>query len=363
VLNNLVLIIQVAVDLHVDHFTLSSLGNELKVDTSNNLGLGGKDGLKSEIQVQVLRNFLQTGGGSINDQFHGGVGLRGPCTDRLLSGPHVGVDSLNLTQASSLSSSETLGYLSLISAQVDTPLHLEVTVITPSGVPGVGIRPVVSAVLSSPTDQLDTMSTNVCTISLGVDTTGVAGEEAVEVLVDGEASLEGPVVHQLGLVQVQIVVAKAGERLEGASLVNFGPGGFIVTGVNGVMALGGSSRARVVRSTAREALVGANSVTTVIDDPVPGSGGEATVTALLGALKDRFRGDDGARGGLTVDAKTVSEGLLGTEVPTRTTALLVEDEESTMLPFSTSVKVSGDRRPDDESCQSSEKNNLQHHSK
>ena len=356
-LNKLDLASQGAVDPHGDSLTLDGLGNNLEVNTSDDLGLGGNDRLKGEVAAHLQGSDLQSSNSGFMVDLIRGVGLLGPGTDLLLDSTDVGVDTLTLSQSLGLSLGETLGDLSLNTAQVDTTGHPEVTLISPGGVPGVSQKPVVLAALSSPTDQLDAVTTEVLAGGLGVDTIRVEREKGVEVVEDSEASLEGTVVHQLSLVHFQIVAADTRERLEGTSFVDVGPLGARVarTGV----ALGGGAGARVVGGTAGEALLGTVGVT-VVDNPVPGSGGESTVTSLLGALEDGLGGDDGASGGLTVDAETVSERLHGAEVPARTALLLVKDEPATLGPVGTGIERSGDGRPDDKSRQGREKDNLHH---
>jgi len=96
----------------------------------------------------------------------------------------------------------------------------------------------------------------------------------------------------------------------------------------------------------------------VLNDPVPGSGGEASITALAGAVEDGLRGDDGVRRGLTGNAETVSERLHGAEVPARPTLLLVEDEEVALFPVGARIKGTGDVGGAGKNRQGSEKNNL-----
>ena len=350
--------LQVTVDPHGQHLTLNGLGNNFEVDTSNNLSLRRENRAKSKSASHLLRHLLQTSLSSLGENVLSGVGLLSPSTNGLLSGTDIGVDTLALAQPLGLGFGETLRNLSLNTAQVNTTSHLEVTSISPGGVPGVSEEPVVnSVVIGSPSDHLDAVTTEVGARGLGVGTLRVEREEGVEVVEDGEASLEGTVGHQLGLVQVQIVVAETRERFERFSVVDGLPFGSVITKAG--VALGRSSRSRVVGDTAREALLSTDRVT-VVNNPLPGGRGETTVTTLLGALQDRLWGDTCARGGVSVDAETVGEGLHGAEVPARTTFFLVEDKEGTLSPFLTGVKFGGDISSQGHSDQDGEKGNLHH---
>ena len=164
----------------------------------------------------------------------------------------------------------------------------------------------------------------------------MSAEESVEVVVHIEAGLEGTVVVQLGLELVDVL---ATESLEGTSTVGLGPGGARVALASVAKRRG--SVTRVVGSTTREALVGAGGVT-VVDQIVPGNGGVSTIATTGRAIQDGLRGDGGAGGGLTIDAKTVSVGLNRAEIPARTTLLLIQDLPFAFAPVLTGIEVGGE---------------------
>lgn len=74
-------------------------------------------------------------------------------------------------------------------------LNFEGTLVSPGAVPGVNSEPVVLAVLVSPSDNLDGMTTEGTTGCVGVNTTLVSEE----VLVDGEGSSHGTVAENVVL--------------------------------------------------------------------------------------------------------------------------------------------------------------------
>ena len=328
------LVLERTEDLHGDGGSLDGLDGDLEVHTSDNLGLGLDNSGEGELPVELLSNNSKTGLSSLRNEVNDGLFLVGPATDSEF-GVVLGVNTERDVQSHSLLLGETLGDLVLNTAKISTTSHLEVTLVSPGGVPGVSQKPVVLAALSSPPNQLDAVTTDVAATLLRVDTSGVGIEESVKVVVDVEASLEGTVVVQLSL---EFVDVTAGKSLEGTSVVGDGPLGARVA-LAGVAA-GGGSRARVVGSAALEALVGTGGVT-LGDQIVPGSGRVTSVAALLGALKDGLGGDDGARGGLIVDAKTVSVGLDRAEVPARTALLLVQDLPLALGPLFTGIEVGG----------------------
>ena len=62
----------------------------------------------------------------------------------------------------------------------------------------------------------------------------------------------------------------------------------------------------------------------------------------MSTIKNGLGGDGSPGIGLSSDAKTVSKGLDRTEIPTRTTLLLVQDLPLTLAPLLTRVKVGGE---------------------
>mmetsp|Transcript_26420 Transcript_26420/g.41118 ORF Transcript_26420/g.41118 Transcript_26420/m.41118 type:complete len:388 (+) Transcript_26420:91-1254(+) len=356
--NKLVLRGQVTVHAHVDNVSFGGLDSEAEVNTSNNLGLG----LEDRVKVQLSINQLQTSLGSFHDEGGSGGVLGFPSADQHLVSLNVGVDSLGLVEGLSLLGGETFGDRVLNTAQVSSTGHLEVSSISPGGVPGVGKEPVVLSLFSSPSNHLDAVATDLTARSRGVDTIGVEVKEVVKVVVDGEASLEGSVVHQFFLVVSQVLGTESrGKRLEGVSLVDSRPVLTVLAGIVVVTAARGGTVTREVGRASREALGSASGVATVANDPVPGSLGVSTVATLTRAVQDRFRGDDSARLGLTVDAKTISKRLNRAEIPAGTALFLVQDKPTALLPLSTRIKISRNTRTQSTSHQSSNNNNNLHH--
>ena len=180
------------------------------------------------------------------------------------------------------------------------------------------------------------MTSNLVASSGGVDAIGVALEIGLEVAVLGEASLEGTIVHQLGLEFGDILGLQGLVALGGVGLRPLG-----ATVALAVVALGGGTVVGVIRSTPVLAQAGAGSIT-VFDHPVPSNGRVTTITPIPGALEDRFGGHDGARGGLTGDTGAIGEGLHRSKVPARTTMTLVKDLPLAVAPLGTSIEAGGD---------------------
>jgi len=216
--------LQVTVDPHGNSFTFNRFDNEIKVNSSDNLGLGGEERFEGELAFRVLGNDLQTSNGGFDVHWVRGVGLRGPGTNLLLGEANVGVDSRTYILLSSLLLGHALRDLSLNVAQVVSTSHPKVTFVTPGGVPRVGKFPeVLSVVVGSPSSHLNTVTTEVLAGGRGVDAVGVKGKVGVEVLENGEASLKGTVSHQSGLVGFEIMAEKTRKRHVGASSVGLGP--------------------------------------------------------------------------------------------------------------------------------------------
>ena len=118
-------------------------------------------------------------------------------------------------------------------ARVELAVHValancntEEAVLTPSGVPGVRDNPVVGAILVTPADNLDGVATKRGARSVLVDAALVVHE----VLVDGEAGLDGAVSHDgdLGRLDVREVLGRAllsGVALELAAITARGRAG------------------------------------------------------------------------------------------------------------------------------------------
>ena len=322
---------------HRKRGTSSQLHLDIKVNTSGRLG-GDRDNLGQLHQLALLLvHHIKTSVSSVTEQVVLKVLLFEPVTTDETGGVtgRGKVISLSLEHRLLLGG-ETLRDLVLHVAQVLAPQKLEETVVSERGRPGVGKEPVVSSRLSSPSDQLNAVTTNLRrALSGGVDTIGVLLEEGLEVSVLVEASLEGTVVLQLGLEGAD---GTLGEVLERLGSVLLGPGGARVA--LSVVALGGRTVVRVIRSTARLAERGTGGIA-VVNNPVPGNTGVSTVAAVPGALKDGLDGHDGAVRGLTRDTSTVGEGLHGGEIPARTTVSLVKNGNDAVAPLLTSIEGGG----------------------
>mmetsp|Transcript_9114 Transcript_9114/g.12225 ORF Transcript_9114/g.12225 Transcript_9114/m.12225 type:complete len:203 (+) Transcript_9114:325-933(+) len=181
-----------------------------------------------------------------------------------------------LSKLFGLRGSKTLRNLFLNPAQVVTTSHLEVTAISPGCVPRVSECPIILATVSSPSNHLDTVSTNNATRLRCVDSLRVKREIGVEVGVHGKASLKRTIVVQLGLVKVEVRVS-ATQGLVRSTIISRWPLGTRIAG--SLMTFGGLSISRVIRLAAREALRVA-SCTSALDQIVPSSFGVSSVTSL-----------------------------------------------------------------------------------
>ena len=146
------------VDLHGNGDTLLGHDLQFEVHTSNNLSLRLNNGVEGELPVKLLSNTSKTSLSSLRDEVNGRF-LGSPATDNE-RGVVGGVNTEGDVQGLSLSSGETLRDLVLNTAQIDSASHLEVTLIGPGGVPRVSQKPVVLVAFSSPSNQLDAMTSN-----------------------------------------------------------------------------------------------------------------------------------------------------------------------------------------------------------
>jgi len=97
-----------------------------------------------------------------------------------------------------------------------TLLDLEEALVAPSVVPGVHAQPVISAVLVSPSDDLDSVATESAASGVLVDT-GLVGRE---VLVDGEGSGDSSVLSDVSLDLIDVVDHAEAIALSGQVLVS-----------------------------------------------------------------------------------------------------------------------------------------------
>lgn len=217
----------------------------------------------------------------------------------------------------------------LDSALVGSAKDLEEAGLSPVGSPGVGDEPVWRSVLSSPSDDLDGVSSEVLSGGVLVDSRLVL----IEVLVDGERTLDWSVCEDL--------------RLDGGNALGDSVGGgseVLVLGVgNGVSGLAAqrASWGLGLWAGSRSAwgdwvrLASGSLVVSSSDDSlrVPPSesldwvSSLASVSALRSAAgQEIVWRDDRLLGSLGLDADSVGDGLSGSEGPARSTGGLVTDE-------------------------------------
>ena len=147
---------------------------------------------------------------------------------------------------------------------------------------------------------------------------------AHEVLVDGEASLDGTAGNEASL---------------------DGGRGAVLLDVSGLVELGAVGRARaglvIVTRAVGVAGVGGNTVRLEV---LPDSGEVATAAAVVGLVAgyEPLGGEDYSGGGVGVDAGAVSQHFSGGEGPARSTVTLVADGANALGPLGTSVEGGGD---------------------
>ena len=300
------------------------------VDTSDNLGLDRAD--------DVVDNLFRDG------KIEGSNNLSLEVLDTLLVGPATGHDLIGNvdgthgnTMGDGLLLGKTFRNLVLNATQVGSAGHSEKSRISPAGSPAVGKEPVVLARVDTPSDKLNTVTTEVASAFSSVDSLRMKGEIGVEVVIDGEASLERTIVVQLSLDLIDI----SRKRLERSSIVGDRLSGPAVA-LAGV-ASRRSSGTRVVGSTSALAQVSAGSATSV-DQVVPRSLGVSTTTSISRALKNGLRGDNSRARGFPSDTHAVGKRLNTAEVPARTALFLIEDGVDAAGPLGAGIKVGGQRK-------------------
>ena len=329
---------KVAVDLRDNLHLLTILkgGDRLDaiVDTSDNLGLNRAN--------NVVNNLLR------DRKFEGSNDLSLEVLNTMLVGPatcHDLVGNIDGTHGNTVGDGLLLGKtfsdLVLNATEVGSAGHPEESRISPAGSPAVGKEPVVLARVDTPSDKLNTVTTEVASAFSSVDSLRMKGEIGVEVVIDGEASLERTIVVQLSLDLIDI----SRKRLERSSIVGDRLSGPAVA-LAGV-ASRRSSGTRVVGSTSALAQVSAGSATSV-DQVVPRSLGVSTTTSIPRALQDGLRGDNSGARGFPSNAHAVCERLNTAEVPAGAALLLIEDGVDAAGPLGAGIKIGGQRKSTDQ---------------
>lgn len=221
---------------------------------------------------------------------------------------------------------------------------LEQTVLAPGRVPGVDAQPVRSAVLNTPADHLHGVAAEVLAGHVLVHT----GRVSLEILVHSEGHGHSALLHDLllhvgslhgvrsgrevlvlGVGDAVASIRASGSALGGLVLLEVGASRHAAGGLNVV-----SARLHGVR-LAGGAGVDVSVVTagghTGLGEPLPGSGGLATVAAhgkaavQAGAASKGVLSREHGLGIASLDAHTVVEGLGGAESPAGAAVTLVAD--------------------------------------
>lgn len=222
--------------------------------------------------------------------------------------------------------------LVLNTAVVLASQDLEETIVTPILVPGVGNEPVGSTVLNTPAEKLDSVTAEVVTSDVLVDTRLVGHE----ILVDGEGDFHGTIDHKI-LLDILDSLGRVG-LLELVLIILVG-NGITLLALGDALGSGLGLAARLVLALAVVVALGegvavapllAAVLTTGRDTSAlkvhPGVGEETTVAteAARGAAGQEILGGETllvlALGG---DAETVGSGLSSTEGPAGTAGGLV----------------------------------------
>lgn len=195
----------------------------------------------------------------------------------------------------------------------------EETVHTPRCTPGVGDDPIrlVAARVNTPSDNLDGMTTSKTTVLVSVDTRAV-GEE---VLVDGEASLNGAVSHNF------LLDSARGRELAGSSFL-----GLVIGGRRAISTFGWARTGLAIARGVRHALVSDGASVLKVS---PCNRDDATVaTVVVGVAGDKFlRREDDVGGAAGSNAETVRQNFRSSESPATTTLLLVADRVDAVGPL------------------------------
>ncbi len=211
-------------------------------------------------------------------------------------------------------------------ALVLSTADLEVTLVTPPGVPAVGAEPVGGTIFLTPSDHLDGVATEVRSSQVLVDTSLVAHE----VLIDRESDLNGAI-----LIEILHDVLLAGQVVDRAteitglseSAVELGVGA-VVGAVRSIVRARAAARRRVLAIARREGVgVALLNRDTAVPEVEPGGGGVATIAAKT-AVARAAESNIGRREvdiAVEVDANTIGHGLSGSESPAGAASALITD--------------------------------------
>lgn len=222
----------------------------------------------------------------------------------------------------------------------------EVTILAPVWVPGVGNFPVFDAIVDTPTDEADSMATDLTAGNMVVNTRHVV----LEVSIDGESSGDGSTGHDglLDGIRRGVGVDSAVERILVVGEDIVGSLGIFITflgaarracGRTARLAFGGvrivalRTMVMAVRKRKGRAQVSDGSSVVVLStsddtlfDVAPGGFGEATTTSVhRGAEADIFSGEGDLIGSTSSDAVAVTGGRRRTKSPAAATVALVAD--------------------------------------
>ncbi|GMT10917.1 hypothetical protein PFISCL1PPCAC_2214, partial [Pristionchus fissidentatus] len=247
----------------------------------------------------------------------------------------------------------------LNSALVRSLDDAEESLLSPLNVPRVGNEPVGGSVLNSPSDDLDCVSSENLSGDVLVDSSGVL----VEVLVDGECSLDGSVVEDLLLdgidllldgvrrLSLELVVVVAlgvgGVGAFGSALGGVGvddSGAVVVVGgaIDGV-GTAGLDGVRLAAGVLVESTASADSLLRHVSPGTDGVSTLASVSAEESTAREEIVGGEGRLlGSIGGNADTVGHGLGGSECPACSSVGLVTDGSDSLAgrPLLTSVESS-----------------------
>lgn len=222
----------------------------------------------------------------------------------------------------------------------------KVTVLTPVWVPGVGNFPVLDAIVDTPTDEADSMATDLTAGDVVVDTRNVV----LEISIDGKSSGDGSTGHDglLDGIRGGVGIDSAVERILVVGEDIVGSLGIFITFPGAARrACGRTSRlafsgVRIVtlrtmmmamRKRKGRAQVSDGSSIVVLStsddalfDVAPGGLGKPTTTSVHGGAEaDIFSGEGNLIGTTSSDAVAVTSGRRGAESPAAATVALVAD--------------------------------------